>query len=204
MQSVTLRAALNLTGNTSLFMRFTNMFFNADQFIHNFYSKLQAALLNQQNHAQIKRDQKCWLLQGISLDQAEKDRTKFLDGAKIIYVEWLKTPYSTLDHHIIDCNRADTKIHSHLENRKLPNKWQAHLPILHLDEEKLQLNIGANESMLICNTETGELIMVILWNLWISLAFWTGLMELPQKKLSIERVLEWVPLLIAHTCIWLL
>ena len=63
------------------------MFFNADQFICNSYPKLQAALLNQQNHAQIKRDWKRQLLLEIGLDWTEENRTKFLDGAKIIYVK---------------------------------------------------------------------------------------------------------------------
>ena len=164
MQSVAPRAALNLAGNTSLFAGFTNMFFNADQSIRNSYPQLQAALLNRQNHAQIKRDRKRRLLRGIGLDWVEEDRTKFLDRAKIIYVERLKTPYPTLGHHIIDCDGADTKMRSHLESGKLPDKRQARLPILRLDEEKLQLTIGANESVLVCDAETGELVMAILRN----------------------------------------
>ena len=73
----------------------------------------------------------------------------------------IQTPYPTLDHYIIDCNRTSTKIYSHLESGKLPDKQQAHLPILCLDEEKLQLTIEANGSVLVCDAETDKLVSQI-------------------------------------------
>lgn len=83
---------------------------------------------------------------------------------KVIYVERMKTPYPTMGYYIIDSDEADTKMQSHLETGKLPDKCWKWQPILWLDKSQLQLTIGPNKNAHICDAESGKLIMVVLHN----------------------------------------
>jgi hypothetical protein len=128
------------------------------------FSAIDAALKQRQDHFLIHRHKKVDFIQRIGLNWTPAMRDNFLATIKSFHLPKLQTPYPIVKHRICESDVIDSKWRDYLQNdpRAQPDKRQKRIPIFRMDPTKLQLDIEADESALVYDQSTGDLILLVL------------------------------------------
>jgi hypothetical protein len=100
----------------------------------------------------------------IGLNWSPHTRDSFFKNVRTVYLPKLSTPYPPVNHWMCETNAIDNKWRNYLkyDPRAQPDKRRDRLPIFRTDPSNLSLDIGADESVIVRDADTGELIMIVL------------------------------------------
>ena len=130
------------------------------------YSAVETALKARKLLFLQHRNNKLDLIHRIGLNWSPATRDSFLNGVDTVYLPKLTTPYPRMKQWICESDMIDDKWRSYLkyDPRAQPDKRQPRKSIFRLDPSKLSLDIGPDQSAIIYDGNTGELVMLVLRN----------------------------------------
>jgi hypothetical protein len=130
------------------------------------FSAMDDALKQRQDYFLVQRHKKIDFIRRVGLNWPPATRDEFLKTIKTTKLTKLKTPYPEAKHWICESATIDNKWRDYLQNdpRAQPDRRLPRRPIFCLDPAKLQLDIQADESELVYDTESGELVLLALRN----------------------------------------
>jgi hypothetical protein len=130
------------------------------------YAVVETALKARKLHFLQHRNNKLDLIHRIGLNWSPATRDSFLMGVETVSLPKLTTPYPPIKRWICESDTIDDKWRSYLQYdpRAQPDKRQPRKPIFRLDPSHLSLDIGPDQSTIIYDLNTGDLIMLILRN----------------------------------------
>ena len=87
-------------------------------------------------------------------------------GVKTVYFPKLGTPYPPINQWICESEAIESKWSDYLKHdpRAQPDQHCKRQPIFCIDPTDLSLDIGADQSAVVYDANSGDLIMLILWN----------------------------------------
>jgi hypothetical protein len=130
------------------------------------FSAVEHALQQRKNHFVIRRHKKLDFIRRIGLDWSPDTREAFLGATRTVFLSKLDIPYPIAKHWICETDEIDHKWRDYLQNdpRSQPDRRRPRLPIFRLDPAKLQLDIKADENVLVYDQSSGELLLVVIRN----------------------------------------
>ena len=130
------------------------------------FSAMDDALKQRQDYFLTHRHKKVDFIRRIGLNWSPATRDEFLKTINTFKISKLETPYPAVKHWMCESDSIDNKWRDYLQKdpRAQPDRRLPRLPIIRVDPAKLQLDIQINESALVYDTESGELVLLVLRN----------------------------------------
>lgn len=110
------------------------------------------------------RNMKLDFVHRIGLNWSPATRDFFFKGMRTVLLPKLATPYPVRKQWICESDAIDEKWRSYLKHdpRAQPDKRRPRQPIFRIDSSCLSLDIGADQSAIVYDASTGELIMLVI------------------------------------------
>ena len=130
------------------------------------FDAVATALNHRRNIREGVRNLKIDFIHQIGLNWSPATRDSFLKGVNTVYLRKLKTPYPVINEWICESDAIDDKWSDYLKHdpRAQPDSRRKRQPIFRIDPSNLTLDIGADQSAIIYDATTGDLILVVLRN----------------------------------------
>jgi hypothetical protein len=114
------------------------------------------------DHRNLKLD----FIHHIGLNWSPATRDSFLKGVKTVYLRKLRTPYPVINEWICESDAIDDKWRDYLKHdpRAQPDSRRKRQPIFRIEPSNLSLDIGADQSTIVYDADTGDLILIVLRN----------------------------------------
>jgi hypothetical protein len=127
-------------------------------------SAMDTALKQRRDYFITHRHKKVDFINRIGLNWSPIKRDMFFTTIKSFFLPKLETPYPVVKHWICESDAIDSKWRDYLQNdlRAQPDRRRPRLPIFRMDPTKLQLDIKSDESALVYDHSTGNLILLVL------------------------------------------
>lgn len=128
------------------------------------FEAVATALKLRHKHFIDNRNQKLDFIHRIGLNWSPATRDFFLKGLKTVNLPKQKTPYPPINYWMCESDAIDQKWRDYLkyDPRAQPDRRRKRQPIFRTDPSKLSLDIEADQSAVVCDAQTGELIMLVL------------------------------------------
>ena len=130
------------------------------------FDAVATALNHRRNIREGDRNLKIDFIHRIGLNWSPATRDSFLKGVNTVYLRKLRTPYPAINEWICESDAIDDKWSDYLKHdpRAQPDSRRKRQPIFRTNPSNLSLDIGADQSAIIYDAETGDLILVVLQN----------------------------------------
>ena len=114
------------------------------------------------DHRNLKVD----FIHRIGLNWSPATRDSFLKGVKTVYLRKLRTPYPVINEWICKSDAIDNKWHNYLKHdpRAQPDSHRKRQPDFCIEPSNLSLDIRADQSTIVYDANTGDLILIVLQN----------------------------------------
>lgn len=142
---------------------FTTWFGNYDQ-SHNLFRRISGALYQRQQYFLQNRFSKRQFSTSIGLDWTNDEKSAFLGKIRIVYVSQLKTPYPPKYHWMVESSAIEQRWKGYIETGEQPDPRHKRYPLFLVDPKKLQGDFGEEDTVIIYDKRTQELVMVIIRN----------------------------------------
>jgi hypothetical protein len=126
------------------------------------FRSIATALTLRQQYFIENRYHKRHFIHAIGLDWTPDMNDAFYSTIKTIYLSKLATPYPPKLHWMVESSTIDNQWRYYIEEGKQPDKRHPRYPLFHVDPSKLQSDISPTEDLLIIDSETGELVVLVL------------------------------------------
>ena len=117
-----------------------------------------------QDRRLLHRNKKVNFIKEIGLNWDSATKQEFLSNIKVISLPRLQTPYPPKDHWVVESHAIDVQWREHIEMGKQPDVRQKRYPLFPVQPSQLQLDVGTDESILIYDSISGELVMAVIRN----------------------------------------
>ena len=130
------------------------------------FGSVATALKDRRQFFTANRNIKVDFIHRIGLHWSPATRDTFLEGVATILLPKLTTPYPVTKQWMCESDVIDEKWRHYLnyDPRAQPDKRRPRQPIFRVDPSHLSLDIGPDQSAIIYDANTGELVMLILRN----------------------------------------
>lgn len=149
---------------TTIFNELTAWFGKPEMKYYTSFPQLGNSLKVRKGLALQHRNKKIRFIRCIGLDWTLPQKNAFLGGMKSIYLPKLQAPYPPKDHWIVETAEIDAQWRNHLEHGKQPDSRRKRYPLFRMDPTHLQLDIGCEDNILIYDSTSRDLVMVIVHN----------------------------------------
>jgi hypothetical protein len=130
------------------------------------FDAVATAIKHRKQYFTDHRNKKVDFIHRIGLNWSSATRDLFLKGVKTVYLRKRQTPYPPINHWICESEVIDDKWSDYLkyDRRALPDVRGKRPPIFHIDPSLLSLDIGLDDSQVVYDAHTGDLIMLVIRN----------------------------------------
>ena len=130
------------------------------------FDAVSTALKHRRQHFIAHRNLKLDFIHRIGLNWSPATRDLFFQGVNTVYLPKLATPYPAINHWICESATIDDKWRKFLKDdpRAQPDKRRARQSIFYMHPSQLSLDIGADQSVMVHDANTGQLILIVLRN----------------------------------------
>jgi hypothetical protein len=142
---------------------FTTWFGNYHQ-SHTLFLRISGALHQRQRYFLQNRFSKRQFSTSIGLDWTDDDKSAFLGKIRVVYASKLKTPYPPRYHWMVESLAIEQRWKGYIETGKQPDPRHKRYPLFFVDPKKLQADFGEQDTVIVYDEKTQELVMVIIRN----------------------------------------
>lgn len=146
-----------------LFSVFTTWFGNYKD-ANAIFTSISTALEQRQRYFLSNRFYKRQFITAIGLDWTSVEKELFFAQVPVIFLSKRDTPYPPPKYWVVESDTIDMQWRYHIEHGKQPDSRLPRYPLLRMDSERLQKDVGSDESVLILDERTHEIVMLILRN----------------------------------------
>ena|ERR1700679_411391 len=129
---------------------------------HTLFNRISTALRLRQKYFTENRFQKRHFIHAIGLDTTPAMNESFYSTVKIIYLSKLAKPYPPKFHWMVESRAIDNQWRYHIEHGNQPDKRLRRYPLCHVDLSELQSDISPTEDLLIFDTKTKKIVVLVL------------------------------------------
>ena len=130
------------------------------------FNVVDTALKHRRQYFIDHRNLKLEFIHRIGLNWSPATRDLCLKGVKTVSLQKLRTPYPPMKNWICESATINDKWSDYLKfnPRAQPDRHHKRQPIFHIHPSHLLLNIGADQSVVVYDAATGQLILIVLQN----------------------------------------
>jgi hypothetical protein len=142
------------------------IWFGKFKFASSKFPAVATALNDRKHHFLDNRNNKVDFIHRIGLNWSPDTRDLFLSGLKPVYLPKLRAPYPPINHWMCESDAIYDKWSDYLKHdpRAQPDKRRPRQPIFRCDPSRLSLDIETDQSTIVYDADSKELILLVLRN----------------------------------------